>query len=88
VTPAGVTTAFPTPSPGSRPVGIVAGPDGNLWVGEGRLPYIARVTPAGEITEIPVPYNGVIWVVVGPDQNIWFTFTSDNSLAYVTPSPP
>lgn len=42
---------FPLTTPNSVPAGIVAGPDGNLWVAEASASRIARVTPAGAVTE-------------------------------------
>ena len=35
--------------------GIAAGPDGNLWFTEFATNQIGRITPAGTITEFPVP---------------------------------
>ena len=36
MTPDGVFTEFPLPTPSAAPKGITAGPDGNLWLIEGR----------------------------------------------------
>jgi virginiamycin B lyase len=72
VTPAGVITEFPVPSPGSYPNSIVAGSDGNLWFAE---PWaggkIGKVTPDGQITEIPARGVGFS-LAAGPDGNLWF----------------
>ena len=35
----------------SDPLGITTGPDGNLWVAESGVNQIARLTPAGAVTE-------------------------------------
>ena len=35
--------------------GIVAGPDGNLWVAARGASEIARVTTAGAVTDFPTP---------------------------------
>src|SRR5437588_1161307 len=65
-TPASV-TAFAMPSAHAEPQGIVAGPDGNLWVTEaGR---VARVTPSGVITEFDPPSSGSVYITAGPDAN-------------------
>ena len=46
---------FPVGNQDSQPTGIVAGPDGNLWVAETTGSRIARVTPAGVATEFTLP---------------------------------
>ncbi len=84
ITPAGVVTEFPMPRPNSGPGDITAGADGNLWLVElgGVMDGItvdgnrvARVTPAGEITEFPIPSAGgtPINIAAGPDGNVWYT---------------
>jgi streptogramin lyase len=55
---------------------IVAGPDGNLYVGEADG-YIDKVTTSGTVTAYQLPGNpGTNFVIngmtVGPDGNIWF----------------
>lgn len=55
---------------------IVAGPDGNLYVGEADG-YIDKVTTSGVVTAYELPGNpGPSFVIngmtVGPDGNIWF----------------
>jgi hypothetical protein len=56
---------------------ITAGPDGNLWVSLGSG-GIARITPAGAVTEYPTSTTGfnagadVCSVTAGPDGNVWF----------------
>ena len=53
---------------GMMPWDITTGPDGNLWVGEDG--GIARVTPAGIVTQFAVTGGGPI--IVGPDNNLWY----------------
>src|SRR4029079_379116 len=36
-----------------HPIWIAVGPDGNFWVTEYNVGQIARVTPAGGVTQIP-----------------------------------
>jgi streptogramin lyase len=65
MTPAGVITEFTisttipvtadNPSGSSLPRFIRNGPDGNLWFTEFGANKVARITPAGVITEYPVP---------------------------------
>ena len=75
ITPAGTITEYPLPTADSGPVGIAAGPDGNMWFTEAFGRRIGRITPAGAITEYPLPtvdsYPGGI--AAGPDGNMWFT---------------
>jgi virginiamycin B lyase len=60
------------------PARIVAGPDGNLWFTEDANPdedqFIARITPAGAVTEYQVPAHPND-IAVGPDGKIWFTLS-------------
>jgi streptogramin lyase len=69
-------TEFTLPNPGSLPVHIAKGPDGNLWIAE-NAGRIARLTPTGCLTEFPVPdlpsnAVGTSGIVAGPDGNMWF----------------
>ena len=49
-------TEFPVPTANSGPVGITAGPDGNLWFTEKRRNKIGMINPTTHaITEFPVP---------------------------------
>jgi len=53
---------------------IAAGPDGNLWVTQGSK-GLARITPAGVVTEFKAGLNpeaNVCSVTAGPDGNVWF----------------
>jgi virginiamycin B lyase len=81
-----VTNEFPTITPESDPISIVAGPDGNLWFTESLTNDIARITPAGVITEfaIPTPDSGPLGLVVGPDGNLWFTEITGNKIGRLT----
>ncbi|HZP64873.1 MAG TPA: hypothetical protein VFB32_01070, partial [Rudaea sp.] len=59
---------------------IVAGPDGNLWfveAGPNTGGGIARITPAGAITQFPLTTGRFAGpgIVVGPDHNLWFAET-------------
>ena len=61
-------------TPGSQPIKITTGPDGNIWFTEyaGR---IGRITPAGVITEFSdgiTPGRIPAGITTGPDDNLWF----------------
>ena len=90
---AGATTIKEFPlSAGSDPLGIAAGPDGNLWFTDGgTTSAIGRVTPAGVIKEFTGPFIGTgkpADITLGPDGNMWFTTTGSpaNAIGKVTPS--
>ena len=65
-------TEFPVMTAGSQPVGITAGPDGNLWFTEFGVGKIGRITTAGTVTEFPAAGNPQL-ITVGSDGNLWFT---------------
>ena len=75
-------------SANALPVGIAAGPDGNLWFTEivGR---IGRITPSGVVTEFS---SGITagsqprGITAGPDGNLWFTNQNANRIGRITPS--
>ena len=76
--PAGTVTEFSTGiTAGSEPLGITAGPEGNLWFTELQGGRIARITPTGTVTEFPgldhAPVIAPEEITVGPDGNLWFT---------------
>jgi streptogramin lyase len=60
------------------PIRIAAGPDGNIWFTE-ETPVgsaIGRVTPAGAITQFPLPAQeaSAIAIAPGPDGRLWFSY--------------
>jgi streptogramin lyase len=73
---------------------IVAGPDGNLWLGVTRLVgsevtgaprfegHIDRTTTDGDVTELPGT-PGVSALAAGPDGNVWYL--SSGEVGYVSP---
>src|ERR1043165_7328864 len=80
---------FELSSEGHRPQAIAAGPDGNLWVTEVLKHKIVKITPAGQISEFPVPSKaiGVIQgIAAGPDGAIWFTSREENMIRRMTAS--
>jgi virginiamycin B lyase len=80
ITMSGAITEYQIPTPptgtnsGGNVSGMVVGADG-LWFIERTNPLIARVTPAGVITEFPVALTNVnlYRIVATPDGRIWFT---------------
>ena len=74
----------------TQPLGIAAGPDGNLWFTAsvcctGTLDEIARITPHGQVAEFSLPtLASPGGIVAGPDGNLWFT--EANKIGRITPS--
>jgi streptogramin lyase len=78
-------TTFPIPLVGLvQPDGITTGSDGNLWFTETGADRIGRMTPAGVLTEFPLPAvtispgstsprPGPTEITSGPDGALWFT---------------
>jgi streptogramin lyase len=77
------------PDQGRRPLGITAGPDGNMWFTEERMNQIGRIVPAtGEITEFQLPdftfRRQPFEITSGPDGNLWFTENFGNRIGRIT----
>jgi RHS repeat-associated protein len=74
--------ALPT---GAKPSGITAGPDGNLWVAETGISKIAKITPAGTITQYALAAGSEpCYIAAGPDGNLWFTSKGTNKIGKIT----
>jgi streptogramin lyase len=83
----GVITNFLVVS--NAPRSMTVGPDGNIWMTEsngGAAPaLVARITPAGALTELTVPTTGDLNVITsGPDGNLWFTDAGRNEIGRVS----
>ena len=86
ITMAGVVTEF-SGLTGSAPNGIIAGSDGNLWFAENTGNAIARISPAGVVTEFTTgisPGAQPHRITSGLDGNLWFTETGINSIGRIT----
>jgi virginiamycin B lyase len=93
ITTAGVVTEFSAGITAGQPYGIRAGPDGNVWFTETLrtplgtttgIPTVARITPAGVITEFSkgISAGANVWkLTTGPDNKIWFTEGPGNRIA-------
>jgi streptogramin lyase len=84
--PSGGLTEFSLPTPGSGPVGITLGPDGNLWFTENATNQIGRLTPTGSLREFPLLTSGADpWgITAGPDGSLWFTEFFGNKIGRLT----
>jgi len=76
---------FATPTELSWPDYITKGSDGNLWFSEFYADQVGRITPAGVITEFPLPQlNDIEGIATGPDGNVWFTEPGENKVGKIT----
>jgi virginiamycin B lyase len=76
-------------TPGSRPLGITAGPDGNLWFTEQGGDRIGRITPQGVVTEFSAgitPGSQPSEITIGADGNLWFTEQGGGRIGRITPN--
>ncbi len=76
---------FFIPTRNSRPVGITAGPDGDLWFTESRANRIGHVV-ALRVREIRIPAPGgdPRGIAAGPDGALWFTEVGPNRIGRIT----
>jgi streptogramin lyase len=72
----------------TAPNGVTAGPDGNVWFTEEVGDRIARITPAGTITEFPIPTTDSepVAIVTGSDGNLWFAEQNATKIGRITPA--
>jgi streptogramin lyase len=71
---------------GMATVGITKGSDGNLWfTGDGN--NIGRITPAGNVTEFPIPtgFGGAGPITLGHDGNVYFAESEAVQIGRITP---
>lgn len=87
---AGRTPGF---SAGESPSGIVVGPDGDVWftelTGLGGTPGIAKITPAGRVTEYPTgtyDTSRPLAIALGGDGNLWFADARAAAIGRITPA--
>src|SRR5262249_10515236 len=76
---------FALPTPNSLPSNTQWGPDGNLWFIEQSHFNLAKMTRAGQVTELPPLASGspIAYFVFGRDGNLWVGCQTD--IAEITP---
>jgi virginiamycin B lyase len=82
---------YPVPTANSFPIGIVVGPDDNVWFTEKNGHKIGKLnTKSNVITEYATPTanSGPVGIAVGPDNNIWFTEADANKIGKLDPNNP
>jgi streptogramin lyase len=75
-------------TPGSGPIDVAAGPDGNLWFTERAVSRIGLITPSGQVTEFGAgitPGSRPEQIASGPDGNLWFTESGSGLIGRITP---
>jgi len=80
----GAATLFSIPTASADPARLINGPDGNLWFLELGPSKLARVTPAGVITEYQLPGDPSD-MALGPDGNFWITEATQNKILRFRP---
>jgi len=81
---AGVSPGFTS---GNRPQWIAAGSDGNMWFTEQPGNTVAKITPAGVVTEcpaIPTLASDPRGIIGASDGNLWFTEFAGSKITRVT----
>lgn len=74
ITPAGIITEFPIPTPNSDPRDLASGPDGHLYFTASNTNRVFRIALDGSITDNPLPGSDTraIRITAGPG-GMWFT---------------
>jgi streptogramin lyase len=77
---------YPVPTQGAWPLGIAAGPDGDLWFTEYGAAQVGRITTGGAIREFaaPSPSSSPAGMTAGADGNLWFAELDANKIARIT----
>ncbi len=81
-------TEFPLPTAGAAPAGITAGPDGNLWMAESEASRIARITPAGVVTEFVLPPGREPFDLAIAGGLVYFTERAGDRIGRLDPAAP
>jgi streptogramin lyase len=78
---------FSIPVAANRPQWIAAGSDGNMWFTEFPGNTVAKITPAGVVTEcpaIPTAASNPQGIIGASDGNLWFTEKNGSKITRVT----
>ncbi len=83
-------TEYAVPTANAQPDQIACGDDGNFWFTEYGANKVGQITPAGAITEYPLPSpssaHGPIGIATGADGAMWVAEALGNSIARVVTS--
>ena len=72
----------------NAPLYIAKAPDGNYWYTQPGANRVARMTPAGAVTEYALPSaaSNPFDIVAGADGNMWFTQLDGGRIGRISPS--
>jgi len=90
MTPAGIATTFPVPTPSSGVFGVAAGLGGEIYFTERDAGRLGRLAPDGQVTEIdciPTPASAPTSIARAPDGRLWFTESATGKVASLRPPP-
>jgi streptogramin lyase len=73
-----LTGQFPLKDPTADPVALVAGPDGDLWVGLHETASLARFSLCGELEREQRVRSRLDVLTLGPDGALWYA-TADGA---------
>jgi streptogramin lyase/phosphodiesterase/alkaline phosphatase D-like protein len=81
-------TEYAVPTHNRQPLGITAGPDGNVWFTQSVSPGgIGRSSVSGSISEFSSGISsGAQGITAGPDGNLWFVEPAADKVAKITTS--
>ncbi len=83
----GKVVEYALPTQGVQPGGLVAGPDGNIWVCETNVARIAKVyPPTGAVTEYSLAhsYDTPYRIAAGADGDLWFTLQGEGYIGKIS----
>jgi streptogramin lyase len=79
-----VGAAFNFANSGADPSGIVAGPDGAMWIILAGTNSIARIDSAGAYAETPLPAGAVPSAIIAGTDGVWLTENGLNNVSKLT----
>lgn len=80
----GDVTEWETPTLGSSPLGIAAGPDGAMWFTERGADKIGRISTLGVQVEYALPNGGgPTGIALGADGAMWFTEQTNDAIGRI-----
>ena len=88
-TPSPTFYQFSIPVAANKPQWIAPGSDGNMWFTESPGNTIAKITPAGVVTEcpaVPTPASNPQGIIGASDGNLWFTELAGSKIVRGTTS--
>jgi len=75
---------YPLPSTSVQPHDLTVGPDGNLWSPYNFANTLARITPTGTATELPLGFLIFPRITAGADGNLWMLDLAQDTIDKVT----